>query len=327
MYAVLRLSKLKTAGAISGLNAHLERTMPVPNADPTKSHLNQRIVGSDNLNSDIQNRILEAGCKVRKDSVLAVQFILTATGEHFKDNQIEKANQFKNVASQWLVENYGIKNVVNVHLHMDEKTPHLHATVVPIDEKGVLNAKAMLGNRVKMRDMQTSFAKAVAHLGLQRGLEGSRAEHTTVKQYYGVLNKANEVRLEDPSIYEIKKPSVAEITFSGEKWAREQNELIRRSAELLKQKLKEDTVKTNLKASKELLDARGGKAFKKAEVGLKNDFNKELEAKRLKYNGLVEEYNSLLKTKNQWQEKAESLEKKYEPKIEPEKGHSRGIGM
>ena len=103
MYAVLRVAKLKTAGAISGLNAHLTREMDVPNADPSKAHLNQRIVGSDNLNLDVQNRILEAGCKVRKDSVLAVQFVLTATGEHFKENQIEKANQFKNVASQWLV--------------------------------------------------------------------------------------------------------------------------------------------------------------------------------------------------------------------------------
>lgn len=33
---------------------------------------------------------------------------------------------------KWLRETFGNENLVSCVLHMDEKTPHLHATVVPI---------------------------------------------------------------------------------------------------------------------------------------------------------------------------------------------------
>ena len=33
---------------------------------------------------------------------------------------------------QWLQATFGKDNVVAAHLHMDEKTPHIHAAVVPI---------------------------------------------------------------------------------------------------------------------------------------------------------------------------------------------------
>jgi len=41
----------------------------------------------------------------------------------------------------------------------------------------------------KLRDDQTAFAAAVADLGLQRGIEGSRATHTRVKSFYGALKR------------------------------------------------------------------------------------------------------------------------------------------
>ena len=33
---------------------------------------------------------------------------------------------------QWLQATFGRENVVAAHLHMDEKTPHIHAAIVPI---------------------------------------------------------------------------------------------------------------------------------------------------------------------------------------------------
>lgn len=328
MFAVLRVQKLKTAGNIGSLNSHLTRTMDVPNADKSKSHLNQLLVGSNDLNSDVQNRITEAKSKVRKDSVLALEFLLTASPEYFKGNTSQKVSDFKNAASGWLVENYGLKNLVNVRLHMDERTPHMHAIVVPIDDKGKLNAKLLLGNRDKMRSMQTSFAKAVEPLGLERGVTGSKAEHVRISEYYELLNKANEVRSVDPPIYEIKKPSITEGTFLAEQWTREQNENIRRSAENLKVKLKDDTVKTNLERVKQFLDAKAGEAFKKAEKALRNEFKTEKEAlmngfEKVKqglsgqYTELVGKWNNLVDRFNIMSEEKIRLEvklEKYEPK-------------
>ena len=37
--------------------------------------------------------------------------------------------------------------------------------------------------------MQGDFADQVKDLGLQRGLEGSKARHTTVKEFYAELQK------------------------------------------------------------------------------------------------------------------------------------------
>ena len=323
MYAICRINKLKSAGNLGGLNAHLTRTMPVPNADSSKAHLNQRLVGSDDLNSDVQTRIAESKCKVRKDSVLAIEYLLTASPEYF--NGGESVREFKNKASEWLVERHGLKNVVNVHLHMDEKTPHIHAVVVPLDQRDILNAKSFTGGRKALIDMQDSFADTMKPLGLDRGINGSKAEHTSIQKFYSIINESQKFG-QEPEVYEVKKPSGLDLVRL-EKWTQEQNELIRRSIENLRKHIKEEAQKPILKRSKELLDARGGEAFKKAERDLKAEFNKEAEGKRLKYNGLVNEYNSLLESKQQWQQKAETLEKKYEPKIEPEQGRSKGRGI
>ncbi|MBX0289351.1 plasmid recombination protein [Hymenobacter sp. HSC-4F20] len=52
----------------------------------------------------------------------------------------------------------------------------------------------MLDDRQKMRDMQTSFAAKVAPLGLQRGVEGSPAQHQKVKRFYGLVKELNPQR-------------------------------------------------------------------------------------------------------------------------------------
>lgn len=201
-YAVLRTAKLKTAGNIGGLNAHLIRAKEVPNADKELIDFNSRPIGSRDLWADVQNRIAEAGItKLRKDGVLAVEHLMTASPEHFGASvkqaangekevwlQVEKWNSFQKASIDWLKERYGEKNLVNVTCHLDEQTPHIHAIVVPIDQKGKLNCKSFLGGREKLRDMQSSFAQVHQAAGLERGIEGSQARHTTVKDFYAHAN-------------------------------------------------------------------------------------------------------------------------------------------
>lgn len=75
--------------------------------------------------------------------------------------------------------------------HLHKQTPHIHATVVTLNAAGKLNCRAMFGDRQKMRAMQTSFAAKVAPLGLQRGVEGSQAQHQEVKRFYGLVKELN----------------------------------------------------------------------------------------------------------------------------------------
>jgi len=204
-FAIIRTAKLKTAGNLGGLNNHLERKMEVPNADADLTYLNRRQVGSGDLVKDVSSRLQAAGIeKPRKNAVLAIEHLMTASPEAFplrKDKapdgsgspyrlvgnkaDIERWQTFEKNCMKWLKERYGAANLVNFTVHVDEQTPHIHAIVVPIDAKGKLNCRHYLGGREKLRELQDSFAAAHQGIGLERGVQGSKAHHTTVKQFYG----------------------------------------------------------------------------------------------------------------------------------------------
>ncbi len=104
------------------------------------------------------------------------------------------------------------RNVVAAHLHMDEKTPHIHAAIVPIvtgerrkakkeqeDGKRKYHKKANtvrlcaddLFNRQTLIAYHDNYARVMAKYGLQRGVRGSEARHTTTTQYYRDIQKKN----------------------------------------------------------------------------------------------------------------------------------------
>ena len=142
-YSVCHLQR--GSGNDSGMSCHIERKdskgkiyVPV-NADADRTHLNRELVrfpdGVSNRTEAIQHRIETAGLrrKVSKNQTKAIRVMLTGTHEQM----IEIANDGKlgswiDVNLKWLRETFGDDNLVSCLLHMDEKTPHLHATVVPI---------------------------------------------------------------------------------------------------------------------------------------------------------------------------------------------------
>jgi hypothetical protein len=73
-------------------------------------------------------------------------------------------------------------------LHQDEKTPHIHAVVIPITEKNRLSADTLF-NPKTLAQLQTDYAQAMNHHGLERGVAGSRRQHQDMKQLYGYQEK------------------------------------------------------------------------------------------------------------------------------------------
>lgn len=260
-FAILRTVKLKTAGNVGGLNSHLTRTMDVPNADKDLAAYNSRPIGTVDLNKDIQKRLQEAGITtVRKNGVLGVEHLITASPEAFnyhvaKNDKGEKElrgdvakwKEFEKKALEWLSDQYGRKNIVNFTVHKDESTPHIHAIIVPIDSKGNLNCKAFLGGREKMRDMQTSFAEKVKDLGIERGIEGSKAIHQDVKRFYEAIKQQPKFLAIAEKI-EVKAP---EKGVFGIGYKQDPSELANQESERVN-KILEDTVK---KANNNILEA------------------------------------------------------------------------
>lgn len=185
-YAILRTAKLKSFGEIGGSLSHNYRTRFTPNADQRKTPENQHQLqtSSEAMNS-IKNRLPE---KIRKNAVLCIEYLITASPE-WSGWGTDQEKEFFKRSLEFLKVKHGAKNVITISIHRDETTPHLIAYVVPIDPKSKLNARHFLGGRHKLSQMQTSFAEEVQNLGLERGLEGSKAEHTTIKKYYAEIQK------------------------------------------------------------------------------------------------------------------------------------------
>lgn len=218
-FAILRLQKLKTLGNIGGSLSHNYRTRSTPNADPSRTADNEHsLQTAESVKTAIENRLPE---KRRKDAVLCIEHLITASPD-WEGWGTTAETAFFEKSKKWLIDKYGAQNVIATTIHRDETTPHLVAYVVPLDpDSGRLNAKKYIGGtRHVLSQMQTDFAATVADLGLSRGLEGSTAEHTTIKKYYSELDNkksADEVNMEkNLKIYQRFAEDAAQI----EKWTR-----------------------------------------------------------------------------------------------------------
>lgn len=246
MYAILRTAKLKTFGNIASSASHNFRERETLNADPERTHLNihHGAVSSDEVTAKVKNLLPE---KVRSNAVLCIEYLITASPEFFKNGE-QNLDYFER-AREWLVNKHGEKNIVYSGIQLDEKTPHMVAYVVPIDDKGKLNARHFLGGRENLRNMQTDFAKNVGeYFELDRGVEGSPAKHERVKKFYGNLEK--NITLEN----DIRKKTVLQNANDQRhlaKAAREKTEEVKKQIEnrLSPQLAKIDELETIIKGT------------------------------------------------------------------------------
>lgn len=196
-FAIMRTKKLKSGGAIAASAQHTFRERDTPNADPDVDNVVLKGPGStDALNRAIQARTPE---RYRKDAVRVIEVMISASPEAFERHGGklgDTGDGYFHDSMRWLEDTYGEDNVVGAVVHLDERTPHLVAYVVP-NKDGKLNAKHWLGGRQKMTAQQDSFAAVGKRFGLERGLERSRAKHASIQQFYAAIDGAPD-RVPDP---------------------------------------------------------------------------------------------------------------------------------
>lgn len=189
-YAILRTDKLKSPQAVRRSLMHAFREQDTPNADPDKTPENTHI-GATNTAEALQRFNARLPDKVRKNAVLAIEYLVTGSPDDMKGKTRAEQDAYFADALTWLKVRHGAENVVYAGIHRDETTPHLTAFVVPLDERGKLNCRSFLGGANALSEMQTDFAKRVGQQhGLQRGIEGSKARHTTIQAYYARASEA-----------------------------------------------------------------------------------------------------------------------------------------
>ncbi|EJB9143115.1 plasmid recombination protein [Salmonella enterica] len=187
-YAIMRCKKLAKMGNVAAILKHAYRERETPNADASRTPENEHWAASstDEAMGRLRELLPE---KRRKDAVLAVEYVMTASQEWWKSASQEQQAAFFEKAHKWLANKYGADRIVTASIHRDETSPHMTAFVVPLTQDGRLSAKEFIGNKAQMTYDQTTFAAAVADLGLQRGIEGSKARHTRIQAFYEALER------------------------------------------------------------------------------------------------------------------------------------------
>lgn len=217
-YAVLHMEK--TSGTDAAMSAHIERTIKPKNADESRTHLNRELITfPDRVESRtqaIQNRLDTAGLtrKIGNNQVRAIRVLLTGTHEDMERiTNKGRLDEWCNDNLKYLADTFGKENIVSAVLHMDEQTPHIHATLFPI-VKGERKRKKKeeqvkkryrkkptdtarlcadeIMTRAKLKSYQDTYAQAMSGYGLQRGIDGSEAKHITTRQYYRDLMQQTE---------------------------------------------------------------------------------------------------------------------------------------
>ena len=196
------------------MSAHIERTIVPKNIDPTRTHLNRELImfpdGVCNRTLAIRHRLDTAGLKrkIGKNQVQAIRIVLSGTHEDMARMEDEgRLGEWCDDSVAWLRETYGAENLVSAVLHMDEETPHIHATVVPIvqgerrKQKKEENARRRyrtkapaprlcadeVMSRASLIRYQDTYAEHMEKYGLKRGVRGSLAKHLSTHEYYRSL--------------------------------------------------------------------------------------------------------------------------------------------
>ena len=236
-YISLQFNKAKGTSD-SRMSDHIERKLIPHNADPTRTHLNRELIelpdGVKDRNEAISKRIKSAGIKrkITPDQVRAIRVMLSGTHEDMmKIQESGRIDEWCNDNLQWLYKNFGRENTVSAVLHMDELTPHIHATIVPIVTGERRKAKKEQAdgkrkyrkktdtirlcaddvlNRDTMIAFHDSYAKLMGKYGLQRGVPGSEARHISTAQYYRNMQREKEGLHNDVQELQNQKQEVQE---------------------------------------------------------------------------------------------------------------------
>ena len=187
-FAIMRIEKIKSVVAGNARLKHNRRETRCVTSNPGRKNIS--LIFSEQMRKDRHRTFRQIfhdrtqGQKPRKNAVMALEVVLTFSLGAVPENQLKSWAQ-DNAA--WLKKTFGNDNIIDCQLHRDEKNFHLHCLLIPIDERGRLNARAFVGGtRQRMSELQTNYAKAMEKYGLERGIcrELTKARHESSLRWH-----------------------------------------------------------------------------------------------------------------------------------------------
>lgn len=133
--------------ALAAQRRHDQRTGgDLTHTDPKRRHWNKVLVGSGDCVADVDAVLAAKQAKIRRDNEAPfTRFVLSASPEYFRgdDGRLnpERVREFALSARKWLRKEYG-EGLAYAVLHLDERTPHIHAVAVPLYRKKTKRGEA-----------------------------------------------------------------------------------------------------------------------------------------------------------------------------------------
>jgi len=90
----------------------------------------------------------------------------------------------------YIARRFGEENIIAFIVHLDEKNPHIHCTLVPVNEKNKISFRDVFGDSKKAKDVFKRLHDEVAEINKQYGLERGTdinttgAKHRTSEEYW-----------------------------------------------------------------------------------------------------------------------------------------------
>lgn len=161
-----------TRGALGHMFAHYERAKGKDNEyikfgneniDTSKSHLNYNLGPKRNISQGdfVKKRCNEVKCLNRKDVNVMCSWVITAP----KDLDLKQQKKFFIESYKFLESRYGADNVISAYVHLDEVTPHMHFSFVPViydAKKDVLKVSAK--QKISKSDLKSFHGDLQNHL-------------------------------------------------------------------------------------------------------------------------------------------------------------------
>ena len=291
MYCIMNVDKQKRS-AIHGLQLEANRQQgdnrefDNSDIDSSKTADNIFLRRCDSWNQEKTRQIHAAGVRERKDSIVGITGVYTASPEWFRTHpKTEWISYFKDCL-RYHDKTYG--HCINATIHLDEDTPHMQCISVPLiqDESGWhLSAKKIMGNRADYQKRQDQFFNQVGQQhGMDRGIRRDAAEikkHTTKREWQLATQEVELQQLQEQTAVAEKRLAEVNMQLTN---AERQLE----SKKISLEKLAEDVEKHLQKPKKVRLLTRGETSVADSVTVQRWQYNAALDAaKQLK--GLIEQ--------------------------------------
>lgn len=126
--------------------------------DPKRSHLNLALAGESDpqgVRSLAHHAIQSAGIKLRKNGVLALEFVFSL----HRQSGLGELAYFQDCVT-WMGRVFGVANILAADVHLDEAAPHMHLLVLPLIN-GRMKGSEAVGLK-EWRILRSEFMKEVA---------------------------------------------------------------------------------------------------------------------------------------------------------------------